>query len=147
MPACWYAIPSVCEATRLAVAACAEPVVAACFCCCCTITHRLIIMAFDWVGPDLVFGGMTTLLIITGILSLKDAAAGALGWTRLPWLLHPQLRKARIPPRSPSLTRPPPQPLTTNSLMLIGCTRLNTPAAHRFQQHRCADCDDAVPGG
>lgn len=38
--------------------------------------HRLIIMAFDWVGPDLVFGGMTTLFIITGILSLRDAAAG-----------------------------------------------------------------------
>lgn len=36
----------------------------------------LVIMAFDWVGPDLVFGGMTTLLIITGILSLRDAAAG-----------------------------------------------------------------------
>lgn len=35
-------------------------------------------MGFDWVGPDLVFGGMTTLFIITGILSLKDAAAGGL---------------------------------------------------------------------
>lgn len=35
-------------------------------------------MGFDWVGPDLVFGGMTTLFIITGILSLKDAAAGRL---------------------------------------------------------------------
>jgi len=33
-------------------------------------------MGFDWVGPDLVFGGMTTFFIITGILSLKDAAAG-----------------------------------------------------------------------
>jgi hypothetical protein len=33
-------------------------------------------MAFDWVGPDLVFGGMTTVFIITGILSLRDAAAG-----------------------------------------------------------------------
>lgn len=33
-------------------------------------------MAFDWVGPDLVFGGMTTFFIITGILSLRDAAAG-----------------------------------------------------------------------
>jgi hypothetical protein len=37
---------------------------------------RLIIMSFDWVGPDLVFGGMTTLFIITGILSLREAAAG-----------------------------------------------------------------------
>lgn len=37
---------------------------------------RLIIMSFDWVGPDLVFGGMTTLFVITGILSLRDAAAG-----------------------------------------------------------------------
>jgi hypothetical protein len=35
-------------------------------------------MGFDWVGPDLVFGGMTTLFIITGILSLRDAAAGEL---------------------------------------------------------------------
>lgn len=63
-------------------------------------------MAFDWVGPDLVFGGLTTLLIITGILSLRDAAAGALGvhWgTRLPWRPHPlrpnnTLLHAQIPP-------------------------------------------------
>jgi hypothetical protein len=36
-------------------------------------------MAFDWVGPDLVFGGMTSLFVITGVLSLRDAAAGATG--------------------------------------------------------------------
>jgi hypothetical protein len=34
-------------------------------------------MAFDWVGPDLVFGGMTSLFVITGVLTLRDAAAGA----------------------------------------------------------------------
>lgn len=38
--------------------------------------HRLIVMAGDWVGPDLVFGGMSTFFIITGILSLRDAASG-----------------------------------------------------------------------
>jgi hypothetical protein len=37
-------------------------------------------MAGDWVGPDLVFGGLTTFYIITGIISLRDAAAGERSW-------------------------------------------------------------------
>lgn len=56
-------------------------VLTTCFCplsCHAAVPCRLVIMGFDWVGPDLVFGGMTTLFIITGILSLRDAAAGEL---------------------------------------------------------------------
>eukprot|EP00879_Flechtneria_rotunda_P031768 GHRR01034729.1.p1 GENE.GHRR01034729.1~~GHRR01034729.1.p1 ORF type:complete len:164 (-),score=29.62 GHRR01034729.1:217-708(-) len=36
----------------------------------------LIVMGLDLVGPDLVFGGMTAIFAVSGIISVRDAAAG-----------------------------------------------------------------------
>jgi hypothetical protein len=33
-------------------------------------------MGFDLVGPDLVFGGLTALYVTSGIISIRDGAAG-----------------------------------------------------------------------
>lgn len=33
-------------------------------------------MGMDLVGPDLVFGGLTALYVTTGIISIRDGAAG-----------------------------------------------------------------------
>jgi hypothetical protein len=61
-------------------------------------------MAGDWVGPDLVFGGMTTFFVITGILSLRDAAAGVLCVRWLGWGVRtsrPVARTVWRPPQPP----------------------------------------------
>jgi hypothetical protein len=36
----------------------------------------LLVMGFDLVGPDLVFGGLTALYVTSGIISIRDGAAG-----------------------------------------------------------------------
>jgi hypothetical protein len=33
-------------------------------------------MGFDWLGPDFVFAGLGTIYMITGIIDLKEGAAG-----------------------------------------------------------------------
>ncbi|WIA31323.1 hypothetical protein OEZ86_002225 [Tetradesmus obliquus] len=42
----------------------------------CTLAASLIVMGFDLVGPDLVFGGLTALYVTSGIISIRDGAAG-----------------------------------------------------------------------
>ncbi|KAF6235190.1 hypothetical protein COO60DRAFT_1671656 [Scenedesmus sp. NREL 46B-D3] len=42
----------------------------------CTLAVSLLVMGFDLVGPDLVFGGLTALYVTTGIISIRDGAAG-----------------------------------------------------------------------
>jgi hypothetical protein len=36
----------------------------------------LVIMGFDWIGPDFVFAALGTLYTLCGILSMREAAAG-----------------------------------------------------------------------
>ena len=36
----------------------------------------LIVMGFDWVGPDFVFAALGTIYMITGIISIRDGSAG-----------------------------------------------------------------------
>jgi hypothetical protein len=83
-------------------------------------------MAFDWVGPDLVFGGLTTLLVITGILSLRDAAAGVLAGDHpasLQGLTALSLSEARILHRS-----------CTDDRTSSACTS-HAQFVHSLQQH------------
>jgi hypothetical protein len=42
----------------------------------CALCRSLLVMGFDLVGPDLVFGGLTALYVTSGIISIRDGAAG-----------------------------------------------------------------------
>jgi hypothetical protein len=43
---------------------------------CVTLGLSLIVMGMDAVGPDLVFGGLAAIYMVSGIITIKEGAAG-----------------------------------------------------------------------